>query len=1043
MISEKLLRSLSSADNTDVFHIDYNGHFTFYKGNVILRFLDRADLAVGTSFYEIFQGIHGILAAAKQALLGETTVVSEWNYGQCIELRMFPEQTDDGVIQGAIGIVFDKIDTSQTLNVQENQWILKTFFENIQDGIMVVDENLVVRRMNKVIQNWLPELVPNKYTCYETIVGISEPCSFCPCLKTFKTSERYQCTYYNPKQDCWYELTSYPIFDPVTKKPVFVIEFVRNIDEQHRREEALSHQKKLLNAILDASLDGILALTDGIEKPFANARYSNFFNGWENLRFNEPIEVVRKFYNETLLDVDVLLEMVQDVRQNHHPREEILHTRDGRISFVRGQTAETGLGKTGITEIWTHRDITEQVRFEQTLRIMQTTIDNISVPICRVSESGRIVYVNNSMIQSLGYEYGEQILDCPIWEINISYTEQSWSEFWLQLLETKSTKVAGRICRKDGTNYPAELFCDLIEQDGKNYMISCIHDLTEQMLRIEAERASGEKSKFLAHMSHEIRTPLNGVIGMCDLLLGTALTPKQREYALTAQSSGKHLLSLISDILDFSKIEAGKLEVESYEFDLMELIDSVFGILAPTAFSKRLELCEVFLAEIPQRVLGDANRIRQILVNFIGNAIKFTSQGGIRLQINVIDVCDLQVSIRQRVRFDVLDSGIGIPQSQINRLFTSFSQVDSSFARRFGGTGLGLAISKELIHLMDGTVGVESVEGKGSDFWFEIPFPVVEIAEQKKEQPISLPFNHPLLSEVPVFVVTDNPVLLDALRLQLQSWNMVISAFSDIVSARQAFNSDFPPRIILADHALFDLPETFSEMKLFRDEINSFPQQKCAQQKCEQQKHAAMIFLVPIGESLDVSNPIHSLADIFLTKPVLSSVLAETLMAVLDETKAEELIHRKQLAVFEQSQHDEKKHLAATQLILVAEDNRVNQMVIAEMLSRAEYRYEITCNGIEVCEAVMRTSFDIILMDCQMPERDGLEATRIIREMEQGKSVTKPAHSGRIPIIALTANATKGDEEQCLEAGMDAFCSKPIESEKLFAMIEHWLSLKK
>ncbi|MDR2706725.1 MAG: response regulator [Planctomycetaceae bacterium] len=1027
MILETILHSLLGAENTDVFHIDHNGIFTFYHGNVLLRFLDWTDSLVGTSFYEAFQQIDGILGAAKQALLGETTTTQEWKHGQFLELRMFPGQTENGEMNGAVGIAFDKTSATQTIGTQENQWLLETAFESIQDGMIVLDKNLVVRRVNKVVRNWLPEIVPNKFTCYEAIVGISEPCSFCPCMKTLKTGEQYKYVYHNPRYDRWYELTSLPIFDPITKKPIFVIEYVRDIDEQYRREEALEHQKKLLNAILDASSDGILALTDGIEQPFANARYSEFFSGWQKLRFNEPLEVVRDFYSATLLDVEVLLEMVGDVRKNRHPREGILHNKDGRVSLVKGRVAETGLGQTGITEIWTYRDITDQIRFEQTLRIMQTTIDNVSIPICHVSESGEIVYVNNSMIESLGYDSGDQIINKPIWEICISYIDQSWSGFWAKLLTDQSAKVSGRIIRYDGTDYPAELFCDLIEQDGKNYMVTCIHDLTEQVLRIEAEKASGEKSKFLAHMSHEIRTPLNGVIGMCELLLGTELTHKQQEYAIMAQASGKHLLSLISDILDFSKIEAGKLEIESYKFNLPELIDSVFGILAPTALSKRLELCEVFQSKVPQYVLGDANRVRQILVNFIGNAIKFTSKGGIRLIISVVNVCDLRVPSRCRIRFDVIDSGIGIPKSQISRLFTSFSQIDSSFARRFGGTGLGLAISKELIHLMDGTVGVESVEGEGSNFWFEIPFP---IAETPEKEPTRFPFDNPLFFEVPVFVIANNIVLLNAITLQLQSWSMNVSIFSELRSAQEAFNPNSPPRIILIDQAIFDSPEAVADVKLLWKMVKS----------SSQPNQTAMILLVPIGESAETSHSSRSFSDLSLTKPVLFTALAETVTAVLDGTGTEQILQAQQAVQPEQEQHDHSKQLGKTPFVLVAEDNRVNQMVIAEMLNRAQYQCEITGNGIEACESVTRTKFDIILMDCQMPELDGLEATRVIRDMEQGKNNQKPAHTGRIPIIALTANVTKSDEEQCLNAGMDAFCSKPIESEKLFALIRHWLS---
>ncbi|MDR1963341.1 MAG: response regulator [Planctomycetaceae bacterium] len=1022
MIAETILRSLSNAENTDVFCIDDNGVFTFNRGHVLLRFLNRTNPLTGTSFYQAFENINGALAAAKQALRGETTSTIDWNCGQCLELKMFPGQTENGAIEGAVGIATDKTDAAQMFGSQENQWLLETAFESLQDGILVVDENLTVQRVNKTIRNRLPEVVPNKYTCYEMLVGNTEPCHFCPCLKTFKTGERHQYIYYNPKHDRWYELTSHPIFDPITKKPKFVIEFVRDIDEQYRREKDLNHQKNLLNAILDASQDGILALTDGFEKPFANTRYSEFFAGWKNLRFNESLEVVRNFYNETLLDVDALLNLVADVRKNHQPREKILYTRDGRICLVRGRVAKTGLGQTGITEIWTYRDITEQVRSEQSLRIMQKTIDHISIPMCRISETGTFVYVNYSMVQSLGYDTGDQIVGRSVWEISVLYTEDAWHVFWAELQKKKSAKINDQIRRSDGTQYPAELYCDLIEQDGNTYLATCIHDLTEQMLRIEAEKASGEKSKFLAHMSHEIRTPLNGVIGMCDLLLGTELNPKQREYALMAQSSGKHLLSLISDILDFSKIEAGKLDIESYEFDLPELIDSVFGILAPTAFNKGLELCEVIRNTIPQRVLGDASRIRQILVNFIGNAIKFTSAGGIRLMIT-INSCEWRVSNRQRVRFDVIDSGIGIPKSQLNRLFTSFSQVDSSFARRFGGTGLGLAISKELVHLMDGTIGVESEEGQGSDFWFEIPFPIIETPEQK----FRLLFDHPLFSDTSIWVLARNPVLLHAIGQQLQSWNMVVSEFSDLRSAKASLDYGILPRFVLIDQELFDSPEAVANGVLLRKALKS-PQQK---------DQTIIILLVPIGGLPDKSDPLHWLADVTLTKPVLTVVLAETLLAVLDGTGLEELLRRRSVQ-YEQTPQYKVGLQGESPLVLVAEDNRVNQMVIAEMLNRANYRYKMTDNGVEACHAVTQTVFDLILMDCQMPERDGFEATRVIRKMEFGEIEPKPAHRGRVPIIALTANATKGDEMQCLEAGMDAFCSKPIESEKLFALLKHW-----
>jgi PAS domain S-box-containing protein len=1057
MIAEKFFHSLLASENTDVFQIDRDGIFTSYHGNTLLHFLNRTNSFAGSSFYESFQQVVPLLEAAKETLCGKTTSAQEWKCDQMIDLRMFPERTNNGEINGAIGMVFDKTLASQTLGTKENRWLLETALESIQDGIMIVDEHLMVHRVNHLIRNKLPENTPEKFICYEAIADLSEPCSFCPCRKTFQTGERYKHLYYDSRHDIWSELTSIPIFHPVTGKIPFVIEYVRDVTDQHHREERLKHQKVFLSAVIDASSDGIIALADGLEEPFANTQYDQLFEGWQQLRFNEPLEVVKKFYDEKLWDADVLMKLIAEVRETHQLREGIVHSKAGQTIIVRGRVAHTGLGKTGITEIWTHQDITAQLQFDQKRRIMQNAIDNISVPLCHVSDSGHLVYVNHAMVQSLGYETSDQLIGRSINELCFSSAHQEWSRFWEKLLDEKVVIAGSRVYRRNQPDFPAELSCDLIEQDEKKYAVICIHDLTDQMLRQEAEKISVEKSKFLAHMSHEIRTPLNGVIGMCDLLLGTTLNPKQQEYAALAQSSGKHLLSLISDILDFSKIESGKLEIEYAQFNLPELIDSVFGILAPTALNKQLELCEVFRNKIPTRVMGDSSRIRQILVNFIGNAIKFTSKGGIQLVIEVLDVDCSQTVPRYRTRFHVIDSGIGIPTSQLNRLFNSFSQADSSTTRQFGGTGLGLAISKELVHLMEGTVGVESVENKGSDFWFEIPFPVFDSLDpipdsptpesatptpesatpfsksSKKEPTTVLLFNNPLLIGVPVFVVANNPVLRHAITSQLNAWAMNVSSFSDLHEAKEHYNSQSPPRFILTDQTVFELPESVEAGKWLRNNVKTLPPPN----------QTTIILLVPIGESTETSESLQSFADLSLTKPVLAIVLARTLTAVLDGTGLEEQRQRFQLSLQEESeQHESSTGLPdKIPMILVAEDNRINQMVIAEMLNRANYQYEVTQNGIEACKAITQTTFDVILMDCQMPEMDGLEATRMIREMEQGKNDQKPVHHGRIPIIALTANATKSDEEQCHKAGMDAFCSKPIESEKLFALIRHWLAV--
>ncbi|MDR1270373.1 MAG: response regulator, partial [Planctomycetaceae bacterium] len=508
-----------------------------------------------------------------------------------------------------------------------------------------------------------------------------------------------------------------------------------------------------------------------------------------------------------------------------------------------------------------------------------------------------------------------------------------------------------------------------------------------------------------------------------------------------------------------SKIEAGKLEIESYEFNLPELIDSVFGIFALTALSKRLELCEVFRTKIPQNVVGDASRIRQILVNFIGNAIKFTSEGGVRLMIEVVEVNDWRVPVRQRLRFDVIDSGIGIPKSRKDSLFTSFSQIDSSFARRFGGTGLGLAISKDLIYQMGGIVGVESVEGEGSDFWFEIPFPVTETP--LKEPSINVPFDHLLFSGVPVFVIAGNLVLLDALTSQLQSWNMDVSAFSTIRAAKESFNPDFPPRFVLADHAVFDLEKVVAD-GIFPRTIGAVPQQS----------QTTIILFVPIGESLNTANPIHSHVDLFLTKPVLSAVLAEVLTAVLDGTETKQLLRnwqQKQLVQTKQLQHNEIERIdgvfeqftAPSTRILVVDDNFTNLLVWEGLLEPYGCEVLSVSSGREAINILGKEYFDLVLMDQMMPDLDGLQTMKLIRKLSGRKLRCFPKKNNRvdnssdtfvqvdesyfkkIPIIVATANALVNMREEYLHNGFNDYIAKPIHLAHLNTILKQWIPSEK
>jgi two-component system, sensor histidine kinase and response regulator len=673
-------------------------------------------------------------------------------------------------------------------------------------------------------------------------------------------------------------------------------------------------------------------------------------------------------------------------------------------------------------------EISERRKTESALResseLVMLLLDATPEAIYGIDTSGNCTFCNPSCLRLLGYQKTEDLLGKNMHTM-IHHTRPDGTSYPVEechIFEAfrngTGTHIENEVLwRSDGSSFPAEYWSRPINNGGKliGSVVTFI-DVTQRRQEEKALRDAKEaadtanhaKSTFLATMSHEIRTPMNGILGMTELVLDTELTSEQREHLGLVRLSAESLLSIINDILDFSKIEAGKFELETIPFDLRESLGETMKALSFRAHQKGIELIYEVEPEVPEALLGDPGRIRQILINLVGNGIKFTERGEILVSVQE----ESSQPNRTSLHFSVKDSGVGIPLEKQGLIFEAFSQADGSMARKYGGTGLGLTICKRLTELMGGRVWLESQPGQGSTFHF-----VIQVGVQENTSARRAPVQPQELRDLHVLIVDDNFTNRRVLEGMLSRWGMRPTAVEGGRAALQALHvaksTGHPFPLILLDGQMPEMDGfTLAEI-IYKD---------------PSLVGATIMMLTSAGHVGDAARCRELGISAYLVKPVRQGELLEAICALLQKAPQE----KQERLVTKHTLREDRNHAR----ILLAEDNVVNQKLALRLLEKRGFAVTVAGDGRAVLAELEKGTFDVILMDVQMPEMDGFEATAAIRAKEKSTG-------GHIPIVAMTAHALKGDQERCLAAGMDGYVSKPIRTNELFTTIEGLMGEKR
>jgi two-component system sensor histidine kinase/response regulator len=946
---------------------------------------------------------------------------------------------------GAVTDVTERKQAGEALQKSESKY--RTLVENLPQKIFLKDLDSIYTSCNEHYANDLriapPDIVgKTDYDFYPKELAEKYRADDKRIMELGQTEEIEE-KYIQDGRDGWIYTTKTPLMDD-NGKVSGILGIFWDITERKRAEGMLSASEERYRTLFEGAAEGILvADIESKQFKYVNPAICRIlgYTAEELTRLS-----LADIHPKEALDY-VVAEFEAMARGEKTLSPEIPGLRkDGSVIYTSVASAPLVIdGRKCIVGFFT--DITERRRAEEALqeseKLYRALIETSPDAILLADTNTNFIMVNQMAVRLYGYQnVGEMIGKTFLDHIAPEERPRLFEHFKKTLQTGNSQTIEHTALKKDGSLFSAEVNASmLVDTQGRPQgTIAIVRDITERkqaeealgrtmealeqtntqlkasieradQMTIEARTADATKSEFLANMSHEIRTPMNGIIGMTGLLVDTELTEEQRQYAKIIRTSGEALLGLINNILDFSKIEARKLDLEILDFDLRATLEDTAELLAVKAQEKGLNLVCLVEPEVPVLLRGDPGRLRQIIFNMGGNAIKFTQQGGVTLRASLEAEDERQVT----VRFAVSDTGIGIPLGKQEILFSPFTQVDGSTTRKYGGTGLGLAISRQLVELMGGAIGLKSEEGQGATFWFTAVF------EKQPAGRILEPAPLADLAGVRVLVVDDhdnNRLLVTTL---LKSWDCRFSEAADGEAAldllRKAARAGDPYPVALLDMYMPGMTGAELGRRIKEDS------EICG---------TRLIMMTSLGERGDAARLTALGFAGYLPKPLRQSQLRDCLALVLGRDETPQATDSPAAGLVTRHTVSETQKRRAR--ILLAEDNATNQLVALKILEKLGYRADAVANGQEAIAALQNIPYDLVLMDCQMPEMDGFEATPLIRGGNSG------VRDSAIPIIAMTAYAMKGDRERCLDAGMSDYLSKPVQPKELAAALERWLN---